>query len=169
MSRLRVAILGSTGSIGRQALDVAARFPERIEIVALTAHSSVTALLEAARRFGVTRLALGDVDTAEAASRETGMRIDGGPAAIEAIAGEGGADRAGHSRHPAAAIAARTARPASATSAGCRRAERGGCDGTMWRPFYRTASVYSIATNLILRRQFHALLEVGPRFRVATG
>ena len=92
MSKLRVAILGCTGSIGRQALDVASRFPERIEIVALTAHSSVTALTEAARRFGVTRLALGDAEIAEAASRETGLRIEGGPGAIEAIAGEGAAD-----------------------------------------------------------------------------
>ena len=33
--RLRVAILGSTGSIGRQALEVAAAHPDRIEVVAL--------------------------------------------------------------------------------------------------------------------------------------
>jgi len=29
----RVAILGSTGSIGRQALDVIARYPQRFEVV----------------------------------------------------------------------------------------------------------------------------------------
>lgn len=92
MNRLRVAILGCTGSIGHQALDVAARFPDRIEIVALTAHSSVTALTDAARRFGVERLALSNAVVAEAASRETGLRIEGGPAAIETIAGEGAAD-----------------------------------------------------------------------------
>lgn len=92
MKRLRVAILGCTGSIGRQALDVAARFPDRVEIVALTAHSSVTALTEAARRFGVSRLALGNADIAKAASRELGLRIEGGAAAIETIAGEGSAD-----------------------------------------------------------------------------
>ncbi len=64
MSRLRVAILGSTGSIGRQALDVAARNPERIEIVALAANSNVTLLAEQARAFGVSRVALADSDAA---------------------------------------------------------------------------------------------------------
>jgi len=33
----RLAILGSTGSIGVQALDVVARFPDRFEVVALAA------------------------------------------------------------------------------------------------------------------------------------
>ncbi len=37
--RMRLAILGSTGSIGTNTLDVAARHPERIEIFALSAHS----------------------------------------------------------------------------------------------------------------------------------
>ena len=54
MSRpLRVAILGSTGSIGRQALDVAAAHPDRIEVVALAAHSSAALLAEQAARIGV--------------------------------------------------------------------------------------------------------------------
>jgi len=92
MSRLRVAILGSTGSIGRQALDVAARYPERIEVVALGAHSSVTHLLEQAKRFGVTRLVMGDPESAEAASRESGLSVAGGAEALEALAGEGFAD-----------------------------------------------------------------------------
>lgn len=92
MSALRVAILGSTGSIGRQALDVAARFPERVEIVALAAHSSVTALLEQAARFGVSRLALADAEAAEEASRELGRTVDAGPEALERMAGEGAAD-----------------------------------------------------------------------------
>ena len=35
--RKRVAILGSTGSIGRQALDVIARHPDRFEVVGLGA------------------------------------------------------------------------------------------------------------------------------------
>ena len=43
-----VAVLGSTGSIGRQALDVAAAHPDRIEVVALAAHSQ----RRAARRAG---------------------------------------------------------------------------------------------------------------------
>ena len=55
---LRVAVLGSTGSIGRQALDVAARFPDRVQIVALAANRSGALLAEQARAFGVTAVAI---------------------------------------------------------------------------------------------------------------
>ena len=40
-----VAILGATGSIGKSALDVIERHPDRFRVVALTAHSSVSALV----------------------------------------------------------------------------------------------------------------------------
>ena len=62
--RLRVAVLGSTGSIGRQTLEVAAAHPDRIEIVSLAAHSSAEAIAEQARAFGVGRVALSDPDAA---------------------------------------------------------------------------------------------------------
>lgn len=42
--RMRVAVLGSTGSIGMSTLDVLARHPERFEVRALTAHSNVQRL-----------------------------------------------------------------------------------------------------------------------------
>lgn len=92
MTVLRVAILGSTGSIGRQALDVARRYPDRVEVVALAANTSHGLLLEQAERFGVARLALADADAAAAASLASGRQIPGGPAAIEAIAASGEAD-----------------------------------------------------------------------------
>ena len=60
MSRLRVVVLGSTGSIGRQALQVADRFPDRIEIVGLAAHSSGELLAEQARALGVGNVVLAD-------------------------------------------------------------------------------------------------------------
>lgn len=84
---LRIAILGSTGSIGRQALDVVARFPERLEVVSLAAHSSAAMLLEQADRFGVGRLALGDPAAAERAARDSGRSIGSGPEALEEQAG----------------------------------------------------------------------------------
>ena len=46
VKRKRVAILGSTGSIGTQALDVIARHPERFEVVALAAGRNVDLLAE---------------------------------------------------------------------------------------------------------------------------
>ncbi|HZR97804.1 MAG TPA: 1-deoxy-D-xylulose-5-phosphate reductoisomerase [Chloroflexota bacterium] len=45
----RIAILGSTGSVGRQALDVAAAHPERFEVVALAASQPSNAFLEQLR------------------------------------------------------------------------------------------------------------------------
>lgn len=47
----RLSVLGSTGSIGTQALDVAARHAERFEVVALTAHSNREKLFEQVRAF----------------------------------------------------------------------------------------------------------------------
>ncbi|HBT95869.1 MAG TPA: 1-deoxy-D-xylulose-5-phosphate reductoisomerase, partial [Coriobacteriia bacterium] len=41
---LKVALLGSTGSIGLQTLDVARKNPESVQIVALAAHSDVEKL-----------------------------------------------------------------------------------------------------------------------------
>ncbi len=50
---VRVALLGSTGSIGTQALDVIARHPGRFEVVALAAGANRDLLAEQAARFGV--------------------------------------------------------------------------------------------------------------------
>jgi len=47
----RVAILGSTGSIGTQALDVIARYPERFRVVALAAGRNVELLNRQAEAF----------------------------------------------------------------------------------------------------------------------
>lgn len=49
--RRRIAILGSTGSIGRQTLDVVRAYPDRFEVVALAARSNVSLLAEQAREF----------------------------------------------------------------------------------------------------------------------
>jgi 1-deoxy-D-xylulose-5-phosphate reductoisomerase len=46
----RIAIIGSTGSIGQQALDVALRLPEHLRVVALAAGSNVQMLAEQAMR-----------------------------------------------------------------------------------------------------------------------
>jgi|SRR5579885_373646 1-deoxy-D-xylulose-5-phosphate reductoisomerase len=50
-SRRRIAVLGSTGSIGRQTLDVVRAFPDEFRIVALAAHGNVALLAEQAREF----------------------------------------------------------------------------------------------------------------------
>ena len=67
----RIVIVGSTGSIGTQALDVIQGSPD-LEVVGLAAASSWELLLEQARRFGVERLALADIDAAARAGEHTG-------------------------------------------------------------------------------------------------
>jgi 1-deoxy-D-xylulose-5-phosphate reductoisomerase len=62
----RLAILGSTGSVGVQALDVVARFPDRFEVVALAAGRNLELLAEQARRFRPRLVALADPAAAAA-------------------------------------------------------------------------------------------------------
>jgi len=49
--RQRLAVLGSTGSIGTSTLDVLARHPERFEVIGLTAHARVDVLLQQCLRW----------------------------------------------------------------------------------------------------------------------
>ena len=51
MKKQRLAVLGSTGSIGGNTLDVVARHPERFEVVALTAATQVDAMLAQCAQF----------------------------------------------------------------------------------------------------------------------
>ena len=52
---IRVAILGSTGSIGRSTLAVVERHPERFRVVSLAANRSIEALSEQVERHRPTR------------------------------------------------------------------------------------------------------------------
>ena len=65
----RVAVLGSTGSIGTNTLDVAAAFPDRITIVGLAAHSQWEKLAEQCRRFRPRVAVLTDATAFAAADR----------------------------------------------------------------------------------------------------
>lgn len=57
---IKVAILGCTGSIGTQTLDVCRQHKDKVRIVALSAHGSTEALVAAAREFDVTHVAVTD-------------------------------------------------------------------------------------------------------------
>ena len=46
VKKRNIAILGSTGSIGRQALEVISNHPDRFEAYALVANNSVELLIE---------------------------------------------------------------------------------------------------------------------------
>jgi 1-deoxy-D-xylulose-5-phosphate reductoisomerase len=59
----RLTILGSTGSIGRQALDVIRRYPDRFELVGLSAARDARALARQAQEFDPEYLALESTNT----------------------------------------------------------------------------------------------------------
>lgn len=72
MSPARLSILGSTGSIGRSALEVVAHHPDRLEIAALAARGSDLDLLERqTEEFGPELVAVAD----ETAARELASRL----------------------------------------------------------------------------------------------
>ena len=56
----RLAILGSTGSVGSSTLDVVARHPERFEVVGLTAYQRTDVLIDQCRVFKPRRVVLPD-------------------------------------------------------------------------------------------------------------
>ena len=55
----RIAILGSTGSIGTQTLDIIARMPERFEVVGLAANGNADLLAQQANAFRVPCVSIG--------------------------------------------------------------------------------------------------------------
>lgn len=63
----RIALLGSTGSIGRQALDIVQRLPDRLSVVALAACSNAELLIQQAREHGVKWIGLASQQAAERA------------------------------------------------------------------------------------------------------
>src|SRR5207244_6289694 len=58
MRKRRVVILGATGSIGESARKVARDIPERMEIVAMSAHSNEEKLRQAGQDFPGAKLAI---------------------------------------------------------------------------------------------------------------
>jgi 1-deoxy-D-xylulose-5-phosphate reductoisomerase len=63
-SRRRVVVLGSTGSIGTNCLDVLAHLPGRFEVLGLSAHGNGEALCEQARRWRPRWVTVTDPDAA---------------------------------------------------------------------------------------------------------
>lgn len=64
-----LAVLGATGSIGRQTLDIVARQRDRFRVVALSVNRRVEDALELCRQFNPRYLAVCDTDKAETARR----------------------------------------------------------------------------------------------------
>jgi 1-deoxy-D-xylulose-5-phosphate reductoisomerase len=89
VSRTRVLILGSTGSIGTQALEVIAANPDRFEVVGLAAGGGNPGLLAKQRaETGVTNIAVAD----DAAASQVGDVTYAGPEAVTQIVENTAAD-----------------------------------------------------------------------------
>jgi 1-deoxy-D-xylulose-5-phosphate reductoisomerase len=90
-----VAVLGSTGSVGVQALDLIARFPERFEVVALAGGRNAELLSRQVREHRPRLVAIGDArrrGDLEAAAREARSEIVVGAEGLLAAAGHPAAD-----------------------------------------------------------------------------
>src|SRR6185369_12143367 len=94
-ARRRVAIFGSTGSIGVQALDLAARLEDRFEIVALAAGSNADLLARQIRAHRPKLAAIADPSRRDAlmsAAAETGCAVIPGEEGLRAVAEHPDAD-----------------------------------------------------------------------------
>jgi 1-deoxy-D-xylulose-5-phosphate reductoisomerase len=94
---MRIAVLGSTGSIGTQALEVAARERERLQVTGLAARRALEPLCVQARRWRPAALALEhapDPAAARAALREAapGAEVRVGPGSAAWMAGHAPAE-----------------------------------------------------------------------------
>ena len=84
----RIAILGSTGSIGSQALDVISMFPERFSVEVLVAGNNFEILASQARKFNPDVVVIGNTDHYQQLKdslRDTSIRIYAGSDAIEQV------------------------------------------------------------------------------------
>jgi 1-deoxy-D-xylulose-5-phosphate reductoisomerase len=84
--RRRIALLGSTGSIGRQTLDVLESNRDAFEVVALAAGTNTTLLAEQAARFRPSAVAAADETALAAVDLPTGTDRVGGADALETLA-----------------------------------------------------------------------------------
>ena len=84
--KVGVAVLGSTGSIGRQTLDVLAGLTDTHYVVALAAGRSGDTLAEQARRFRPVAVALTDERGARGLDLPSGTQVVGGADCLEALA-----------------------------------------------------------------------------------
>ena len=62
----RIAILGSTGSIGRSTLSVVESYPERFTVISLAAGRNIEAAFEQAKRWKPGLISVADAQDADA-------------------------------------------------------------------------------------------------------
>jgi len=86
----RIAIFGSTGSIGTQALEVIAANPDKFSAEILTAHSNHELLCEQALKYNPNMVVIGDekkYENVKEALSSTDIKVFAGEKALEEVAG----------------------------------------------------------------------------------
>ncbi|MCU0408095.1 MAG: 1-deoxy-D-xylulose-5-phosphate reductoisomerase [Bacteroidales bacterium] len=84
----RIALLGSTGSIGSQTLDVIARYPERFVVESLIAGNNVGLLVKQARKFNPASVVIGNRDHYEKLRdnlKDTNIKVYAGEEAVDSL------------------------------------------------------------------------------------
>ncbi len=83
----RVVVLGSTGSIGRQAVEVVQANPERFRVVALAAGRDIDGLERQCDELGVRRVAVADAEAADRLrARRSDLQVSSGDQAVAELA-----------------------------------------------------------------------------------
>jgi 1-deoxy-D-xylulose-5-phosphate reductoisomerase len=80
----RIAILGSTGSIGQSALAVVDAHPDRLRVVALAAGGNVARFADQVQRYAPDTIAMASAEAADEVRRELRRRSAAEPAIVEA-------------------------------------------------------------------------------------
>ncbi len=91
----RIAILGSTGSIGKSTLNLVETFPDRFAVVTMAAGNNVELAFEQARRWRPQVLSMATAEAAQQVSDR--LKQSGLNQAIEVVNGSAGTVK---SRHP---------------------------------------------------------------------
>jgi len=85
----KIALFGSTGSIGTQALEVISAYPDLFEVEILTAQTNDKLLVEQALQFNPNAVVIGDekkYETVKSALASTDVKVFAGEAALEEVA-----------------------------------------------------------------------------------
>ena len=95
MEKQRLSILGSTGSIGEQTLDIVRENPDRFEVISLTAHKNWQRLAEQAVAFDADTVVIGDEQYYKPLSKALEnypIKVFAGDDSIAAVAAAGNCD-----------------------------------------------------------------------------
>lgn len=91
----RIALLGSTGSIGTQALDVISRYPDKFSVEVLTAGSNLKLLIQQAKKYLPDTVIINNTSHYSELKNELSglpVKVYAGPEAIEQIVASGNID-----------------------------------------------------------------------------